>query len=282
LALISLAITTIYCLVVFFTTEDNLGDLFYFPYTNLNAIGPLQTIYGLFIGSTLWEIGQFFYSPDMLILIPVNIVCFSFAMFTTFQLLKKSAKKQVAEPEEQPPNFKNNLLPFFKTLIVVSVLYGLMLTKEIAPSLAFFVIILSFPPLLLWGFIANWEKKNVFTNLSNTFHLLGGQYFQMLQLFGILLITAAAFFLLFDTAFVVLVFEFIGLNFSLEQSAMDALAMVVLTFMAMFMVFLISMMVMTGFGLLYFSLVETKEASHLKKSIQDIGSGKRIRGLERE
>ena len=282
LALVSLALTSLYCLVVFFTAEDAIGDLFYFPYTNLNAIGPLQVLLGIFTGSTLWEIGQFFFNPDMLILIPVNIVCFSLAMFMTFQLLKKSAQKQVAAPDEAFTGFKYYLVTFFKTVVVVSVLYLLILTKEVAPMLAFLMLVFVFPPLLLWGFIANWEQKNVFANLEDAFSLLSGQYFVLIKLLGILLATATAFFLLFDTAFIVLVFEFIGLNFSFNQATMDALAMVVLTFMAMFMVFLISMMVMGGFGLLYFSLVETKEAPHLKDNVQYIGMGKRIRGLERE
>lgn len=282
LALISLALASLYCLVVFFTAEESLSDLFYFPYTNLNAIGPLQVLFGIFTGSTIWEVGQFFFNPDMLILVPINIVCFSLAMFATFQFLKNSAEKQVAAPDEASTHFKNYLFAFLKTVVVVSLLYVLILTKEISPMLAFLMVIFAFPPLLLWGFIANWEKNNVFANLGDTFSLLSGQYFKLIKLLGVLLITATAFFLLFDTAFVVLVFEFIGLNFSFNQVTMDALAMVVLTFMAMFMVFLISMMVMAGFGLVYFSLVETKEAPHLKDSIQYIGMGKRIRGLERE
>ena len=32
-------------------------------------------------------------------------------------------------------------------------------------------ILLVVPPLLLWGFIANWEKKNIFASMSNAFYL---------------------------------------------------------------------------------------------------------------
>lgn len=272
----------LYCLVVFFTTNNAIEEVFYFPYTQLNAIGPLQTLAGIFSGSTLWEIGQFFYQENMLVLIPVNIVCFSLMMFVAFQLLRKAANQQVAQPENESGKITSYLFDFIKTIVVISVLYLLILTKEFNPTIAFLVILFAAPPVLLWGFIANWEKKNVFASLGNAFYLMGGQYGQLIKLLAVLLTTAAAFFLLFDTAFVVLVFEFIGLNFSFEQATMDALAMVILTFMAMFMVFFISMMVMSGFGLLYFSLVETKQASHLKDHIQQIGSGKRIRGLERE
>lgn len=282
LAFVSLAAAIIYCTFIFLTTNQYLGDIFYFPYTQLNAIGPLQTLFAIFSGSTLWEIGQFFYQSNLPILIPINIVCFSLLMLTVFQLLKKSAKQQMNIVDEKRTTFKSSLIDFLKIGFIVTAIYLIILTKEVNVGLTFLSIFAAFPLLLLSGFITIWEEKNVFSSIGKAFHLLSGQYGQLLKLFGILSITAVAFFLLFDTAFVVFIFEFIGLNFSLEQTAMDVLAIIILTFMVMFLIFLISMMMMAGFGLIYFSLVETKEAIHLKDSIQYIGSGKKIRGLERE
>ena len=282
LILIALMAAFIYCAGVFLLTDQPWGSLFYFPYTQLNAIGPLQTLIGIFMESTLGEIGQFFYKENLTILPVIIITCFSLVAFAVFQLLKNAAKAQVEEPETNQRTWVTYLFSFIKTVLVVGCLYVVILLKEINAGFAIIGIVLVFPSLLLWGFIVNWEKQNIFQNLSNAFYLLGGHFGKLLQLLLVLLMTAAAFFLLFDTAFIVFVFEFIGLNFSFEQTTMDALAMIILTFMAMFMLFFISMMVMAGFGLAYFSLVEIKSAPNLKANIQNIGGGKRIRGLERE
>ena len=282
LAFASMAASLIYCFAVFFSADEAIGDIFYFPYTQLNAMGPFQMIFAVFSSSTLWEIGQFFFMEDFSLLIPINIVCFSLVMFVTFQILGNNAKEQVASPGEDKRKFGHYILDFLKIVFVVTVLYLVILTKEWSGGIAFLGILFGFPLLLLWGFVCSWERKNPFSSLGNTFYLTGGQFGKSLGLLCILLITAIAFFLLFDTAFVVMLFEFIGLNFSFDQITMDALAVVILTFTAMFMIFLITTMVLAGFGLLYFTLVEIKTAGHLKERILDIGGGKKIRGLERE
>jgi hypothetical protein len=42
------------------------------------------------------------------------------------------------------------------------------------------------------------------------------------------------------------------------------------------------MLVISGLSIQYFTLREIKEADHLKEKIKQIGSGKKIQGLERE
>jgi len=282
LALVSFFAAIFYCLSVFLIAEGELGDVFYFPFTQMNAIGPFQILMVVFSSSTLWEIGQFFYLENMPILIPLNIICFSILLFSVFYWLKKEAKKQVATPVNRPENWKQYSIDFFKIIVVMSSLYGIIWLKEINPAIPLLLIIGLFPLLFLLSFVSFWESKNIFSSWSSMFFLIKGTYGKSIGLLFILLVTAASFFLLFDTIFILFIFEFIGLNFSFEQTTMDALAVVILTFMAMFIVFLIAAMIMIGFGLLYFTLTEIKTAGHLKNNISYIGSGRSIRGLERE
>ena len=72
------------------------------------------------------------------------------------------------------------------------------------------------------------------------------------------------------------------MNFSLEQASMDLMAAIMMTFATMFLLYLEMILFLTGTGLLYYTLVEIKEAPNLKERIQYIGKHKKIRGLERE
>ena len=76
--------------------------------------------------------------------------------------------------------------------------------------------------------------------------------------------------------------KLIGWNVSLEQAQMDELLIIVLTFTSMLIICLIIPMLLSGFGILYYTIIEIKEAPSLKEKIKYIGAGKRIQGLERE
>jgi hypothetical protein len=63
---------------------------------------------------------------------------------------------------------------------------------------------------------------------------------------------------------------------------MDNLATILLSFFTLFILYLVFAVMAIGSGLLYFTLLEIREAPFLQARLEKIGQTKRIRGLERE
>jgi hypothetical protein len=109
-----------------------------------------------------------------------------------------------------------------------------------------------------------------------------GNFGRTLSLFMTLSLVGLLFFSIIDTMVVWTFLELVSWVIQLEESLMDELSIVLLTFNTMFFLHLILGLLLTGMGLLYYSLKEIQEANHLKEKIRDIGRQRRIQGLERE
>ena len=76
---------------------------------------------------------------------------------------------------------------------------------------------------------------------------------------------------------------FIGWNMSfMAHTQLDEAAVVIMTFVAAFTIFINYMLFFTAYGFLYYSLLEINEANSLLEKIKQIGIGKKIQGLARE
>jgi len=103
-----------------------------------------------------------------------------------------------------------------------------------------------------------------------------------MALFLTFAILSLLFLILLDTPFLRSIIQVIAMNFSLSDSGMNSLIAILMTFSTMFLLYLEIVLFVTGMALMYYSLVEMKEAKNLRAQIQFIGSQKRIRGLLRE
>ena len=138
------------------------------------------------------------------------------------------------------------------------------------------------PILFLWMFVNYYEEINVVQGLGRTFSLVSGNFGSLLGLFVILVLIGILFYGLIDTTFIWFFFEMIGWNISLEQTVMDQVLSMILAFSSIFFMSLIYVIMTTGAGLIYFTLLEIEEAPSLKERIKNIGIRKRIQGMEAE
>ncbi len=98
----------------------------------------------------------------------------------------------------------------------------------------------------------------------------------------LLMLTGGLFFSLLDTGLTWTYLNLISWVVRLNSEQMEQFSAVVLAGLTYFFHFLIYGMIVTGFGLMYYSLVEIMEANQLNQRIREIGRKRQIRGLEQE
>lgn len=261
--LTTIGVSILYCFPVFFFASERPSELFAFP---LETFGALQ------------KIGQYYVQENLSALPLLNIFVYTILSFITFTLLiKESNDENLGEPKEDTTVYYVG--NFFKILVPIAILSLLLMTNN---WYTIFLFLAAAPILFLWMYIMYQEQTGLGNGLSRTFFLMGGNYGQVIGLFSITTAIGILFYSVMDTFLLGFYFEMLSWNFSLEQETLNDLIYILLTFTSLIIICFIFTLFIIGSGLLYHSLVETKEAISLKKRIQQIGIRKRIRGLEIE
>jgi len=226
---------------------------------------------GLF--GTLSVISQFFVNADISLLPLVVVLIVATFAFVVYQRLQKEAG-------ESESTGLSHLVSFFKITAISTLLYAVIWTNDWYT--VFFLIPVTLPLLLLWGYATKVERSNLFKTFGRSLRFYIMNLGKNLALVTTLLVLGALAFTLLDTILSYFYFQFLSWLFSFEQSIMDNITTVALTFATMLVLLLISGALLLGFGILYYTLREMTEATSLLEKIQTIGTTKRIRGLEKE
>lgn len=248
--------------------------------------------YGLVAGflkfffQTLWEIlivaSQFFdYAEGFLspYFIANNVI------YTIITYMAISALKAVYDDKmrqfEQKQSMKDRFADIGKVALVVFLMnFQLMLGH--AAGFFYFTFFLTFPFCLLWVAVMILDEQNIFLGFGRAGKLLFTRMMNTITLYLIIgIISLMALALIYSPVMMFLLQNF-GYNIVTDQEGMDEILVVGVTFIAQTMYAIISPLAVIGFGLFYYSQVEIKDAKNLVEKIQLIGTGKRIRGLERE
>ncbi len=174
---------------------------------------------------------------------------------------------------------KSSALDWLKGSIGAALLILLLLPKAWYTVFAF---LLLGPLAMLWVYIMVWEEKNALRSAGRLLELAAPQLWRYLGFSLLLSAVAYLLFLLLDSTILWIAFESIGFNFSLTQEAMDNLITIFLTFCTLFFLYWYLGAMMYGAALLYYSLLEVRDAPHLRNQIAQVDVQKRIQGLPRE
>lgn len=174
---------------------------------------------------------------------------------------------------------KNSGLGWLKGSIGGASLILLLLPKAWYTVFAF---LLLGPLAMLWVYIMIWEEKNALLSAGRLLELAAPQLWRYLGFALLLAAVAYLLFLLLDSTILWIAFESIGFNFSLPQEAMDNMITIFLAFCTLFFLYSFLGAMMYGAALLYYSLLEIRDAPHLRNQIARIDVQKRIQGLPRE
>ena len=254
--LLSLGFSVIYCLLVFGLSKESAEYLFVF-----NA---------LFL-PVLSKLNSFFINPEIPLLAVINIPLFA----TFFALIYQKLLKSANPGESITPLW----LLIFKALPGVCILYLILWTNS---WFTFFLFAgLAFFP-FSWMFIAMQEKGNSIQALSRVFELLGRSYTKTLALILVFLLIGTIALSIIDSMLFSVYFSLVSWVADFSDEQLQNISVILQTGSAMFFLFTILSLIATGFGILYFTLLEIQEAPSLLQAISTIGKQNRIRGLEKE
>lgn len=253
----------IFCGMVYALSFEDAGELFVFPSVLFGSIGVLD---------------QFFVNEKVPILPVVNVLVYSLIMLVTFTSLSKETGDYLTKGITHYDG-RFYLLSFGKICVVVGLLQLLFMINNGLVAMAFLFIA---PLVFLWAFVAFYENKDLFTAFAKTIQLISGNYGRSLGLFIMLAILGMLFYSILDSSILWFFVDLIGWNFSFEGDGKEQIVAILITFIAMVILLLVIPVWLLGMGMLYFTLVEIKEAPSIKEKIKYIGLGKSIQGIAKE
>lgn len=256
--LLALITTILYCLMAFLSAGRPPAEVFYFPNITFGTIS---------------QIDQFFVNNNAVFLPLINLLVFGWLTLFGQHFVLKSIQPRVRLDRKQ------GLSLFLRFMV------GLMLMQLILWTADWYTVMLVvfvFPLAILYNFVVQAENGGVAHSVRRTLFLLGNNYARVLGLFILLLLLSLFFFLIVDSSLLEFFFAYISWVIYLEQDAMDQLSVIVLTFVSVYVLHLLYMLIISGMSIQYYTLREIKEAGHLKEKIENIGSGNKIQGLEKE
>ncbi len=215
-------------------------------------------------------LSQFFVNETAPLLPLINTVCFSIVGYAIFRKLIL---------EEQGKVRDNIFTGFLKMLLPMGALQLLILTND---WYTLFLALGLLPAPLLWAYSGLREGINPVSALGRGLALISQSYSKSFGLFLILMLVGLLAFSLADSTLAWFYFDLITWVVLLEESAMQQFSAVFLAFITVFILYLVSSIILIGGGLLYYSLLEIKEAPALMERIQQIGRRRSIKGLEQE
>jgi uncharacterized membrane protein SpoIIM required for sporulation len=258
LLLASALVAALFTVLTFAFTDSDPVNLFYFP---------------TYLFGSLSVVNKFF-SSEVLYYIPLLMGgSITILTFITFTLLRR--EEQFSEKTSRTAHFSN---------VITAIVAGGLVELVLWMNSGFTVILLIFivPLVLLWQYTSHREQVNLFSAIPRMQTVLSGNYGKLIGIFSLLLFSGLFFYSLADTALVNFFFEVINWVVHFDQSTMDSLTIILLTFLNMFLLNLLLIIIASGVGIAYYNLLEINEAGELLRKIKTIDLKRRIRGLERE
>ncbi len=260
LALILSGLTVLVIAAVFFFSSTAPVDMFYYltePFELTRSLRRLLT---------------FKVSP---ILPWANGVIFGMIAFLIGRWLRR-----FEQPAAGRTQSKNQVAADLFKSILAGVAFSLILSIQY--WLTFLVFLFAGVFFMVWFYVNQREGRDLFSGLVRALSLTGGDYWRGLGLFCLAFCISFLFATLADTAVVYLFFELVGWIINFEQDVMNNISVVLLTGLYLFLSYLLFATLAVSGGILYYTLVEIREAPALRTRMEEIGGGRTIRGLERE
>lgn len=258
IVLLALAGSAIFTASAFVLSGFNLAERFIFPSYRFGVLESLPQLFtSLKINAIPW----------------VNALTFGALMTGVLGWLQQDADRSTKLTR------RALVLSFLKNLVVAASLVFVLLSNQwYTPYILLFVL----PIAMLWSYTMQVEGLNIFRGLVRAFELLQRNLSKMMGLLVVLALVGFLFFLITETATLWFYLDLASWIANFDEQTMRQVSTVLITFTIMFVLQLLFVLFIIGFGLMYYTLREIAEATHLLERIRQIGVAKRIKGLEQE
>lgn len=159
----------------------------------------------------------------------------------------------------------------------------LILTVGFRSEWVIFTMLAVLPPALLLAFTAYHEGRvQPVYLIERTFALLQRSFWRTVGMAALLLLLGLMLFSVLNSLLAQLFFQAINWLVTADQVVLDVWSLRINTFLLAVIANFIWVILLTGFGLHYFSLREILESNDLREKVSAIGQQRRIQGMERE
>lgn len=148
--------------------------------------------------------------------------------------------------------------------------------------LSAFLMSVILPFAMLYAYTLYVEPIDSLRAIGRTFSLVGREYLRLLGMGLLLLVLGWTLFSITNSQVADLFFRAINWLVSADQSVLDEWSVRLTTFLLAAIANFIWVLLFLGFSILYYSLREIKDATHLRERIAQVGRSNKLRGLERE
>ena len=135
---------------------------------------------------------------------------------------------------------------------------------------------------LLWSFATLEERANLGKGLVKMLQLTANHYSRTLGLSALMLLAGMLAFTIADTSLTWFLLNLITLVVDVPEEAVEHVSGLVLTTLHLWLMGVFFLIYGIGYGLLYHNLAEIQEARGLMQNIPLLGTGNKIRGMEKE
>ena len=223
---------------------------------------------GVFLG--LENLGQFFNNPAAPLIPFAHVLSLSLLSLVVFRKLSQ---------EERPGYKRPAAITFINLMPPMGALTALLYSND---WYTIFLLLLFVAVPAVWGYCGYRDGYNSLAAFSKSLSLWSPNFSRVFGLSFMLLLTGVLFYSLVNTVLAWFFLDLVTWVVQLDEAGMDQLSIVLLTFLSVWLLYLVGAMLLLGGGFLYYTLLEIQEAPGLRQRIQHIGQQARIRGLERE
>ena len=222
------------------------------------------------------NIGQLFDYSNKSVLMLLNSSLFSTIIFANLKWLKaeQSGEKEAFLFERK--NLRANTINFIKIAVVV------LLIQFTVLLIPYGWIILILPIIMLWLSSLILEKKNLFTGIGRAVTLFASSIFNTYGLALMIFLVIMVFSFVTNTEMTWYLLDVLGWNFANRVEVTNTFLYGALVFLFTISFGFFLPILTAAYGILYYSLVEIRDAVSLKKRIQTIGETQKAYGLDKE
>ena len=222
------------------------------------------------------NIGQLFDYNNKSVLIILNTLLFSTIIFMNLKWLKaeQSGKKEAFLSERK--NLMANTVNFTKIAVVILAIQFAVL------AIPYGWIILILPIVMLWLSSLILEKQNLFSGIGRAFTLFGSSVFNTYGLALMIFLVIMVFSFITNTEMTWYLLDVLGWNFADRVEVTNTFLYGALVFLFTISFGFFLPILTAAYGILYYSLVEIRDATSLRARIQSIGETQKAYGLEKE
>ena len=265
----------------YLTTPSPIGELYTFP-TSTAVLTITDVLNHLTAGmldlKNRW-VWQFYGLADTGVVVPFVLGTSWTVLFSMVIIHLMQEHRQYFDERTVTLNPSARLGVLLNTAFIVSLLILLLVYLGIGGKVLF---LLMLPISLLWMHTASQQGSNIFTGLADAFKLAFSDFGKLLAIYALVVLLSLLISRLYESQLAWMYLELFSINLSVGQDTMDLVVVLLLTVGGVFFVLLAMTMLCIALGLLHYSQLECVTARMLRTRLKTLGTGRRIRGMERE